>query len=51
EQLAEADIPVQWHLAPGLGHGIDGSGLLHGGLFLAKSFGLKLELPPGPIPR
>jgi phospholipase/carboxylesterase len=44
EQLAEAGIPVQWHLAPGLGHGIDGAGLLHGGLFLAKSLGL--QLPP-----
>lgn len=48
EQLAEAAIPVQWHLAPGVGHGIDGGGLLHGGLFLAKSFGLKLPQPPAP---
>ncbi len=48
EQLAEADIPVQWHLAPGLGHGIDGSGLLHGGLFLAKSLGLKTGASDGP---
>jgi phospholipase/carboxylesterase len=46
EQLAEAGIPVQWHVAPGLGHGIDGGGLLHGGLFLAKSLGLKVDLPP-----
>ena len=46
EQLAEAGIPVQWHLAPGIGHGIDGGGLLHGGLFLAKSLGLKVQLPP-----
>ncbi len=46
EQLAEAGIPVQWHLAPGIGHGIDGVGLLHGGLFLAKSLGLKVQLPP-----
>lgn len=45
EQLAEANIPVQWHLASGLGHGIDGGGLLHGGLFLAKSLGLKPQLP------
>jgi phospholipase/carboxylesterase len=45
EQLAEAGIPVQWHLAPGLGHGIDGGGLLQGGLFLAKSLGLKVVLP------
>jgi phospholipase/carboxylesterase len=46
EQLAEAGIPVQWHLASGIGHGIDGAGLLHGGLFLAKSLGL-----PAPRPR
>lgn len=46
EQLAEAGIPVQWHLAPGVGHGIDGGGLLHGALFLAKSFGLKPPQPP-----
>jgi phospholipase/carboxylesterase len=42
QQLAEAGIPVQWRMAPGLGHGIDGGGLLHGGMFLAKAFGLKL---------
>ncbi len=46
EQLAEAGIPVQWHLALGIGHGIDGGGLLHGALFLAKSLGL-----PAPAPR
>ncbi|MGH6850494.1 MAG: alpha/beta hydrolase, partial [Methylocella sp.] len=39
--LAEAKIPCQWHLSIGLGHGIDGEGLVHGGLFLAKCFGLK----------
>jgi len=46
EQLADAGIPVQWHLASGIGHGIDGGGLLHGALFLAKSLGL-----PAPRPR
>ncbi|MGH6830291.1 MAG: phospholipase, partial [Methylocella sp.] len=40
-ELAEAKIPCQWHLSIGLGHGIDGEGLVHGGLFLAKCFGLK----------
>ncbi|MGH6823646.1 MAG: alpha/beta hydrolase [Methylocella sp.] len=40
-ELAEAKIPCQWHLSMGLGHGIDGEGLAHGGLFLAKCFGLK----------
>jgi phospholipase/carboxylesterase len=40
-ELARAGIACQWHLSSGLGHGIDGEGLLHGGLFLAKCFGLK----------
>ncbi|MGQ0444240.1 MAG: alpha/beta hydrolase [Beijerinckiaceae bacterium] len=40
-QLAEAKIPCQWHLSIGLGHGIDGEGLVHGGLFLVSCFGLK----------
>lgn len=41
-QLAAAEIPCQWHLSFGVGHGIDGGGLQHGGLFLAKAFGLRL---------
>ena len=41
-QLAAADIPCQWHLSFGVGHGIDGGGLQHGGLFLAKAFGLRV---------
>ena len=41
EKLAENDIPVQWHMSPQLGHGIDNAGLKHGGQFLAQSFGLK----------
>ncbi|HEY8033191.1 MAG TPA: phospholipase [Methylocella sp.] len=48
-QLAQAKIPCQWHLSIGLGHGIDGEGLVHGGLFLAKCFGLKLG--PGALTR
>jgi phospholipase/carboxylesterase len=39
--LAEAEIPCQWHLSFGVGHGIDAGGLRHGGLFLAKAFGLR----------
>lgn len=39
--LAAADFPNQWHLSMGVGHGIDGGGLKHGGLFLAKNFGLR----------
>lgn len=41
EDLAKAGIPAQWHLSVGIGHGIDNGGLRHGGLFLAKGFGLK----------
>ena len=42
EELGKANIPTQWHLSRGIGHGIDGGGLLHGGMFLASSFGVKL---------
>lgn len=35
EALAKASIPTQWHLSLDVGHGIDGGGLHHGGLFLA----------------
>jgi phospholipase/carboxylesterase len=44
EALAKGGIPCQWHLSTGLGHGIDGPGLMHGGLFAAKC--LKLKLGP-----
>lgn len=37
DALASADIPTQWHLSFGIGHGIDGGGLRHGGQFLAKA--------------
>jgi phospholipase/carboxylesterase len=40
EELGRAEIPCQWHLSLGVGHGIDGAGLRHGGLFLLRSFGL-----------
>jgi phospholipase/carboxylesterase len=42
EDLGKADIPTQWHLSRGVGHGIDGGGLMHGGMFLASSFGIKM---------
>ncbi len=38
--LGGAGIPCEWHLSLGVGHGIDPAGLRHGGLFLARSFGL-----------
>ncbi len=37
EALAQASIPAQWHLSFGVGHGIDGGGLHHGGQFLAEA--------------
>lgn len=37
EALADAQIPVQWHVSLGTGHGIDEGGLRHGGLFLAQA--------------
>jgi phospholipase/carboxylesterase len=40
EQLAGAGVPTQYHLSMGVGHGIDGGGLKHAGLFLAKAFGV-----------
>ena len=36
--LAAFDIPVEWHLSQGIGHGIDQEGLRHGGEFLARRF-------------
>jgi phospholipase/carboxylesterase len=41
DALAKANIPCQWHLSIGVGHGIDNGGLRHGGLFIAKAFGFK----------
>jgi phospholipase/carboxylesterase len=37
EGLAKAEIPVEFHIAHGLGHGIDGEGLRQGGAFLAAA--------------
>jgi phospholipase/carboxylesterase len=39
--LADLEIPVEWHLSAGLGHGIDGEGLRQGGAFLARRFRVK----------
>jgi phospholipase/carboxylesterase len=39
EALAQAQIPAQWHMSFGVGHGIDAGGLHHGGQFLAQAFG------------
>ena len=37
--LAGAGLAVEWHVRPGLGHGIDGEALALGGAFLARLFG------------
>lgn len=36
--LAALDVPTEWHLSAGIGHGIDEEGLRHGGEFLARRF-------------
>jgi phospholipase/carboxylesterase len=38
--LAALDVPVEWHISSGIGHGIDQEGLRQGGEFLAKRFGI-----------
>jgi phospholipase/carboxylesterase len=40
QDLAALEVPVEWHMSPGVGHGIDQEGLRHGGEFLARRFGL-----------
>jgi len=37
--LAALEVPVEWHISAGVGHGIDQEGLRHGGEFLARRFG------------
>ena len=41
QALSALEVPVEWHLSEGVGHGIDQEGLRHGGLFLARGFGLR----------
>jgi phospholipase/carboxylesterase len=36
QALAELEVPTEWHISPGIGHGIDQEGLRHGGEFLAR---------------
>jgi len=36
--LAALDVPAEWHIAAGIGHGIDQEGLRQGGEFLSKCF-------------
>lgn len=37
--LGQVEIPVEWHLRPGLQHGIDGEGLRLGAMFLRRVLG------------
>jgi phospholipase/carboxylesterase len=36
--LAALDVAVEWHISPGIGHGIDQEGLRQGGEFIARRF-------------
>jgi phospholipase/carboxylesterase len=46
--LGAAGVPLQWHLARGMGHGIDQEGLVMAGLFMALAFGGYLRVD-GPV--
>ena len=36
--LSSLNVPVEWHVSPGIGHGIDQEGLRHGVEFLGRAF-------------
>ena len=36
QTLAALEVPTEWHISPGIGHGIDQEGLRHGVEFLAR---------------
>ena len=36
QALAALEVPAEWHISAGIGHGIDEEGLRHGGEFLAR---------------
>ena len=40
QTLAALQVPAEWHISHGVGHGIDAEGLRHGGEFLARQFKL-----------
>jgi phospholipase/carboxylesterase len=46
--LGRAGVPVQWHLAPGMGHGIDPEGLNMAGIFLNLALSGRLKAQ-GPV--
>jgi phospholipase/carboxylesterase len=39
QALSALEVPAEWHISDGVGHGIDQEGLRHGGEFLARRFG------------
>jgi len=47
EQLAQAGLAVEWHVAQGIGHGIDAQGLHLGGAFLKQAFSAATQLAHG----
>ena len=49
--LAALEIPAEWHLSAGVGHGIDNEGLRHGGEFLARRFSGGGDPPSPPCGR
>jgi phospholipase/carboxylesterase len=43
--LGSLDVPVEWHISQGIGHGIDQEGLRHGGEFLARRMAAARQTP------
>lgn len=41
--LGRAGVPLQWHLARGMGHGIDEAGVMLAGLFMAQALAGRLR--------
>src|SRR4029077_2762283 len=48
--LAALDIPAEWHISTGIGHGIDPEGLRQGGEFLARCFARRKSQVCGELP-
>jgi phospholipase/carboxylesterase len=45
--LAALEVPTEWHISPGIGHGIDQEGLRQGGEFLARTLARRSANPHG----
>src|SRR5262245_14716780 len=45
--LASLEVAVEWHMSPGVGHGIDQEGLRQGGEFLARRMAGRQSIRPG----